>query len=168
MTALENLLDSQHAQGSASLLAALVFTPRYRAEEQRLRANAIALLDRFGLAHAANVQARTLPYGDQRRLEMARALGTQPQLLLLDEPTAGMNAVETHALGEQIIRLRAEGLTALVIEHDMSLIQQVCDEIYVLNFGQIIAQGTHDEIRHNRAVIEAYLGEDEDGENGAA
>jgi ABC-type branched-subunit amino acid transport system ATPase component len=168
MTALENLLVSQHAQGSASLLAALVFTPRYRAEEQRLRANAIALLDRFGLAHAANVQARTLPYGDQRRLEMARALGTQPQLLLLDEPTAGMNAVETHALGEQIIRLRAEGLTALVIEHDMSLIQQVCDEIYVLNFGQIIAQGTHDEIRHNRAVIEAYLGEDEDGENGAA
>ncbi len=106
------------------------------------------------------MDAGTLPYGDQRRLEMARALAAQPKLMLLDEPTAGMNPVETHELGEQIIRLRAEGLTVLVIEHDMSLIQQVCDQIYVLNFGQIIAHGTHDEIRHNRQVIEAYLGED--------
>lgn len=168
MTALENLLISQHALGSASLFESLVFSPRYRREERRLRENALALLERFGLAHAADVQARTLPYGDQRRLEMARALGTQPKLILLDEPTAGMNAVETHSLGEQIIRLREDGLTALVIEHDMSLIQQVCDEIYVLNFGQIIAQGTHDQIRHNPAVIEAYLGEDEGDTHGAA
>ena len=168
MTALENLLISQHGRGHASLFEALVFTPRYRREEQALRQNAHALLERFGLEHAADVQARTLPYGDQRRLEMARALATQPQLILLDEPTAGMNAVETHSLGEQIIRLREEGLTALVIEHDMSLIQQVCDEIYVLNFGQIIAHGPHEQIKHNPVVVEAYLGEDESEAHGAA
>ncbi len=168
MTVLENLLVSQHALGSASVIEALVFAPRYRREESRLRENAHALLERFGLAAAAGELARTLPYGDQRRLEMARALAAQPRLILLDEPTAGMNPVETHELGEQIVRLRAEGLTVLVIEHDMSLIQQVCDEIYVLSFGQIIAQGTHDEIRHNRDVIEAYLGEEEASPHGAA
>ncbi|MFN8565725.1 MAG: ABC transporter ATP-binding protein, partial [Anaerolineae bacterium] len=161
MTALENLLVSQHALGKATVVGALAFTPGYRREERFLRDNAMLLLDRFGLAPVADVQARTLPYGDQRRLELARALATKPKLLLLDEPTAGMNPVETHDLGAQIIRLREEGLTVLVIEHDMSLIQQVCDEIDVLNFGQIIAHGTHDEIRQNRQVIEAYLGEDE-------
>jgi ABC-type branched-subunit amino acid transport system ATPase component len=168
MTALENLLISQHGRGSASFFEALVFTPHYRREERTLRENARALLDRFGLGAVADVQARTLPYGDQRRLEMARALATQPQLILLDEPTAGMNAIETHSLGEQIIRLRAEGLTVLVIEHDMSLIQQVCDEIYVLNFGEILAHGTHDEIKHDPAVVQAYLGEDESDTHGAA
>ena len=165
MTVLENLLVSQHTLGSATILESLVFTPRYRQEEKRLRENALVLLERFGLAPVADVQARTLPYGDQRRLEMARALAAQPKLILLDEPTAGMNAVETHSLGEQIIRLREDGLTALVIEHDMSLIQQVCDEIYVLSFGQIIAHGTHEQIRHDRAVIEAYLGEEEQGDH---
>ncbi len=161
MTALENLLIGEHGQGSATIFDALVFTPRYRREERRLRENARALLDRFKLADLADTKAGTLPYGDQRRLELARALATHPRLILLDEPTAGMNAVETHDLGAQIIRLRADGLTVLVIEHDMALIQQVCDEIYVLNFGQIIAHGTHDEIRRNPQVIEAYLGEDE-------
>ncbi|MFN8563541.1 MAG: ATP-binding cassette domain-containing protein [Anaerolineae bacterium] len=133
MTALENLLVSQHALGKATVVGALAFTPGYRREERFLRDNAMLLLDRFGLAPVADVQARTLPYGDQRRLELARALATKPKLLLLDEPTAGMNPVETHDLGAQIIRLREEGLTVLVIEHDMSLIQQVCDEIDVLN-----------------------------------
>jgi branched-chain amino acid transport system ATP-binding protein len=152
MTALENLLISQHA---------LVFAPRYRAEERRLREQGMALLERFDLARYANVAAGTLAYGDQRRLELARALGTRPKLLLLDEPTAGMNPIETHALGEQIIRLREDGLTVLVIEHDMSLIQQVCDDIYVLNFGEMIAHGTHDEIKRNPQVVEAYLGEEE-------
>ncbi len=161
MTALENLLISQHGLGKATFFELLVFAPRYRHEERRLRDQARALLERFNLAQVADVQAGTLPYGDQRRLEMARALAAQPRLMLLDEPTAGMNPVETHELGEQIIRLRADGLTVLVIEHDMSLIQQVCDRIYVLNFGQIIAEGTHDQIRQNPQVIEAYLGEDE-------
>jgi branched-chain amino acid transport system ATP-binding protein len=161
MTALENLLISQHAQGSATLVESLVFAPRYRAEERRLREQGMALLERFDLARYANVAAGTLAYGDQRRLELARALGTRPKLLLLDEPTAGMNPIETHALGEQIIRLREDGLTVLVIEHDMSLIQQVCDDIYVLNFGEMIAYGTHDEIKRNPQVVEAYLGEEE-------
>jgi branched-chain amino acid transport system ATP-binding protein len=168
MTALENLLISQHGRGQASILESLVFAPRYRREERRLREDGRAFLDRFGLAEIADTPAAALPYGDQRRLEMARALAARPKLILLDEPTAGMNPVETHDLGEQIIRLRADGLTALVIEHDMSLIQQVCDQIYVLNFGQIIAHGTHDQIRHNPQVIEAYLGEEESDGAGAA
>ena len=161
MSALDNLLISQHGRGQATIFDALIFSRRYRREEQQLRANAHALLDRFNLNAVAEVQAGTLPYGDQRRLEMARALAIQPSLILLDEPTAGMNPVETHELGEQIIRLRSDGLSVLVIEHDMALIQQVCDDIYVLSFGQMIAHGTHDEIRHNPQVIEAYLGKDE-------
>lgn len=160
MTVLENLLISQHGRGSATFFESLVFAPSYRREERRLRDTAMHLLERFNLAHLANAYAGSLPYGDQRRLEMARALGTQPQLILLDEPTAGMNPVETHELGEQILRLHADGITVLVIEHDMSLIRQVCSEIYVLNFGQIIAHGTYEAIRGNRQVIEAYLGED--------
>lgn len=161
LTALENLLISQHGSGQTTILDALVFTARFRAEERRLRQTAWELLERFHLTHAASMRAGNLPYGDQRRLEMARALATNPRLILLDEPTAGMNAVETEQLGDQIIRLRAEGLTVLVIEHDMSLIHQVCDEVYVLNFGQIIARGTPNEIKNNPVVIEAYLGQEE-------
>jgi branched-chain amino acid transport system ATP-binding protein len=126
-----------------------------------MRETALTLLADFNLGDQAHSRAGALPYGDQRRLEMARALATAPKLMLLDEPTAGMNPVETHELGEQILKLGARGVTVLVIEHDMSLIQQVCDEIYVLNFGQIIAHGTHDEIKNNPQVVEAYLGEDE-------
>ncbi len=162
MTALENLLISQHGRGSANAIEAMLFTPRYRREERRLHDTAMHLLERFNLTHEANTPAGSLPYGDQRRLEMARALGTQPKLILLDEPTAGMNPVETHELGEQILRLHAEGITVLVIEHDMSLIRQVCEQIYVLNFGQIIAHGLYDQLRHDQRVIEAYLGEDDD------
>jgi ABC-type branched-subunit amino acid transport system ATPase component len=161
MTALDNLLISQHGLGHASILESVIYAPRYRQEERRLRERAMALLERFGLADSAQVQAGTLPYGDQRRLELARALGTNPRLVLLDEPTAGMNPVETEALGEQILRLQADGLTVLVIEHDMSLIHQVCDEVYVLSFGEILAYGTPDEIKHNPLVIEAYLGQEE-------
>jgi branched-chain amino acid transport system ATP-binding protein len=161
MTALENLLISQHGLGHASILESVIYSPRYRQEERHLRERAMTLLERFGLAGSAYVQAGTLPYGDQRRLEMARALGTNPRLVLLDEPTAGMNPVETEALGEQILRLQVDGLTVLVIEHDMSLIHQVCDEVYVLSFGEILAHGTPDEIKHNPLVIEAYLGQEE-------
>lgn len=161
----ENLLIAQHSRGKASLLEAIsVFAARYRQEEQALRQRADDLLKRFNLWDVRRAQAGNLPYGDQRRLEMARAIATQPHLILLDEPTAGMNPTETRALGEQIIRLREDGITVLVIEHDMSLIRQVCDLVYVLNFGQMIAHGTPDDIRENETVIEAYLGRDEDNQ----
>lgn len=160
MTAAQNLLIGQHGQGEASLLEAIVLWPRYRREEKRLSERCDALLERFNLTEVAHIPAKNLPYGDQRRLEMARALATNPRLLLLDEPTAGMNPKETHELGEQVLRLRDEGLAILVIEHDMSLIHQVCDEVYVLNFGQILAHGTPDQIKTNPVVIEAYLGQE--------
>lgn len=163
MTVLENLLISQHGRGHASIFDSMLFTPRYRKEERILRQNAMQWLERFQLADLADDRAANLPYGAQRRLEMARALATRPSLMLLDEPTAGMNPVETRDLGEQILRLQQEGMTVLVIEHDMSLIHQVCDAIYVLNFGQIIAHGTPDEIKRDPVVIEAYLGQDEHG-----
>ncbi len=161
MTVLENLVVAQHGLGKANLIDSLVQTPRHRRENERLRENGLELLRRFHLEQNADVLAGNLPYGDQRRLEMARALATNPKLILLDEPTAGMNPVETAELGEQILRMKAEGKTLMVVEHDMSLIAQVCDEIYVLNFGQIIAHGTHQEIKNNPVVVEAYLGQEE-------
>jgi branched-chain amino acid transport system ATP-binding protein len=161
MTAFENLLIGQHGLGHASIIDSLIFSPRYRREAQTQKEAAQALLRRFNLESVADTRAATLPYGDQRRLEMARALATNPHLILLDEPTAGMNPIETEQLGQQIIRLQEDGLTVLVIEHDMSLIHQVCDEVYVLNFGQIIAHGTPAEIKDNSVVIEAYLGKEE-------
>jgi branched-chain amino acid transport system ATP-binding protein len=143
------------------LLGSILTTPAFRREERALHENAYALLERFGLTDSASAPASELPYGAQRRLELARAIATRPRLLLLDEPTAGMNPAETRSLGEHILRLRDEGLTVLVIEHDMAFIHQVCDEIYVLNFGQIIAHGTPDVIKSHPAVIEAYLGHDD-------
>jgi branched-chain amino acid transport system ATP-binding protein len=161
MTALENLVVAQHGLGNSTLLDSLLQLPRQRHETQQLREKAMQLLQRFHLDGVANVLASNLPYGDQRRLEMARAMATHPSLILLDEPTAGMNPVETAELGEQILRMKAEGMTLMVVEHDMSLIAQVCDEIYVLNFGQMIAHGTHEEIKNNPVVVEAYLGQEE-------
>lgn len=161
MTVLENLLIAQHARGRSTVLEAMFFLPSFMREEKQLRDTALELLHVYNMADKADARAGSLPYGDQRRLEMARALATAPKVMLLDEPTAGMNPIETRELGEQILNLKARGVTVVVIEHDMSLIQQVCDEIYVLNFGQIIAHGTHDEIKNNPRVIEAYLGEDD-------
>ena len=165
MTAIENVLLGQHQSGRASLLDSLLFLPRYRREKRQLHERGMSLLSRFGLAAIAEVLAENLPYGDQRRLEMARALASSPRLLLLDEPTAGMNAVETAAVGEQILQARQSGLSIILVEHDMALVGQVCDEVCVLNFGEVIARGTPDEVKANPAVVEAYLGKDESNGN---
>jgi branched-chain amino acid transport system ATP-binding protein len=161
MDALENVIVGMHSRGKASLLNATLMLPSYRAEEKWLRAEAQKLIDRLGLSEYGRIRAESLPYGAQRRVEIARALATQPHLLLLDEPTAGMNASETARLGEFILNLRDEGLTVLVIEHDMTFINQVCDQVVVLNFGQLIARGTPEEIKANPVVVEAYLGAEE-------
>jgi branched-chain amino acid transport system ATP-binding protein len=162
MTALDNLIVAQHRQGWATVFDSLLLLPGHRRETKDFQAAGQTLLERFELREVADHVASSLPYGDQRRLEMARALATHPRLLLLDEPTAGMNAVETRAFGAQVLRAREEGLTVLIVEHDMALIGQVCDSVYVLNFGRIIAQGTPEEVKQNPDVVEAYLGEDED------
>lgn len=161
MSVLENIIVGMHAQGRAGLLSATLMLPAYRAEERRLRQDAARLIERLGLEAFANAPADALSYGDQRRVEIARALATHPSLLLLDEPTAGMNAAETARLGNLILSLRAEGLTVLVIEHDMTFIAQVCDQVVVLNFGEVIAQGTVEAVRANPLVIDAYLGVEE-------
>jgi branched-chain amino acid transport system ATP-binding protein len=160
MSVRENIIVGMHTQGRMGLVSATLLTPAYRAEERRLREQADQLTRRLGLESFGDSPADALSYGDQRRVEMARALATRPKLLLLDEPTAGMNAAETTRLGELILGLRAEGLTVLVIEHDMTFIAQVCDQVIVLNFGEVIARGTTAEIKTNPLVIEAYLGAD--------
>ena len=158
MSVRENIIVGMHTQGRMGLVSATLLTPAYRAEERRLREQADQLIRRLGLESFGDSPADALSYGDQRRVEIARALATRPKLLLLDEPTAGMNAAETARLGELILGLRAEGLTVLVIEHDMTFIAQVCDQVIVLNFGEVIARGTTAEIKANPLVVEAYLG----------
>lgn len=161
MSVLDNIIVGMHTQGKSGLLSAALALPSYRAEEKRLRAQALQLTARLGLEKFSDTPADALSYGDQRRVEIARALATHPKLLLLDEPTAGMNAAETARLGELILSLRAEGLTVLVIEHDMTFIAQVCDHVVVLNFGQVIARGTVGAVKSDPLVVTAYLGAEE-------
>lgn len=159
---LENVLVAMVGKTRHKILGMLLASPAYREAQRREREQARELLSRVGLVQKAEVAAGELSYGEQRRLEIARALATGPKLLLLDEPAAGMNSVEKRQLMEEIQNLDESGISVLIIEHDMRFIMGLCREIVVLNFGQVIARGTPDEIRANPKVIEAYLGRDPD------
>jgi branched-chain amino acid transport system ATP-binding protein len=159
MTALENVLVGMHVRLKGNLFEALVRTPRVRHEEKAARERARELLEFSGLRGRDAVIGKNLSYGDQRRLEVARALATQPKLLLLDEPTAGMNPQETADFTTFVGRLRGEeGLAVLLIEHDMRVVMGISDRVTVLDYGEKIAEGTPQEIQKNDRVIEAYLG----------
>ncbi|SHF59885.1 amino acid/amide ABC transporter ATP-binding protein 1, HAAT family [Jatrophihabitans endophyticus] len=167
MTALENVVVGTDARHKTSVLGALVRMPRHFAEERSAVDRAMALLRFVGIADRAAEKARNLPYGYQRRLEIARALATEPKLLCLDEPAAGFNPAEKDELIELIKQVRDEGYTVLLIEHDMRLVMSVCDRIVVLEFGNKIADGSPEEVRNNPAVVAAYLGEEEDTDGAA-
>ena len=162
LSVIDNIKVGLHESMKYNLASSLIRLPNYWKEEKKCTERALELLDIFHMADLANVQAGSLPYGAQRRLEIMRALATSPKLLLLDEPAAGMNPSETAELTETIRRIRDEfNIAVLLIEHDMSLVMGICEGIAVLNFGRIIAKGTPDEIRNNPQVIEAYLGKKE-------
>ena len=158
MTALENIMVGRHCRTSAGVLGAIFKGPHTRAEEKDIVSVSYTLLHNVGLGDFVNEHAKNLPYGAQRRLEIARALATDPFLLLLDEPAAGMNPQETEKLMELIQSIRKSGVSILIIEHDMKLIMRISDRISVLDHGEKIAEGVPEEIRKNEKVINAYLG----------
>ncbi len=164
MTVLENVMIGRHCRSRAGILGAALRDPRTRREEQAIVDRSYALLTELGLEKSVNEFARNLPYGAQRRLEIARALATEPFLLLLDEPAAGMNPQETMQLKDLVLGIRERyQLSILLIEHDMKMVMSLSDRIFVMEYGQMICEGTPEEVGRDPKVIKAYLGEDHHG-----
>ena len=161
LTVLENVKSGRHIKSKSGLTAAIFRTPAQKKEEAAIHEKCMELLTFMGLEKKADLLAKNLSYGEQRRLEIARALASEPQLLLLDEPAAGMNENETAQLLEIVKSLKSIGCAIVLIEHDMKFVMNVCERLYVLNHGEQIADGTPEEIRNNPLVIEAYLGSEE-------
>jgi len=162
MTVMENVIVGEHCRTKAGVWSSVFHTKKQKQEEKAVRDRAVALLKLVNLTEQADEFADNLSYGQQRRLEIARALASKPKLLLLDEPAAGMNEKETNDLFDLIQKIKANGITVLLIEHDMPLVMRICDRMAVLNFGREIALGTPEAIRTNPEVIEAYLGKEEE------
>ncbi len=165
MTALENVMVGRYCRTSAGALTSVLHGPKYRREEAATRARAQELLEFVGLGKSTEHLARNMPYGDQRRLEIARALATDPKLILLDEPTAGMNPQETKQASDLIFKIRDSGLSVVVIEHDMRFIFNLCDRVLCLVRGETLIEGTPGEVQSDPRVIEAYIGTGEDDED---
>ncbi len=165
MTALENVMVGRYCRTSSMALTSILRGPKFRREEEATRLRAQELLDYVGLGKSTEILARNLPYGDQRRLEIARALATDPQILLLDEPTAGMNPKETEETMHLIFKIRDSGLAVVVIEHDMRFIFNLCDRVLCLVRGQVLVEGSPGEVQSDPRVIEAYIGGDDTDED---